>query len=190
MSIVIALISTAVAIFFGMAILYKYQRRIATNEQSFRFHELRDKLQLLAIDQKIDRKSPVYEFLLFTINLAIKNAGTMKLSQLLRLSDAIGKRMNANAAHQMIADIQRQDQEVQQLSADVFESLSHMLISNDQFMFFLAKAMEISTNRLKGAARNAIKGAARIIMPDHTEAVRAALNYRQLGDTLNLQLHH
>src|SRR5260221_14071749 len=100
-----ALFSVLIAISLGTLLLYKYERRLKLKGQSFRFHELRDKLQLLAIDGKIQKTSQLYEFLLFTINLAIKNAGLMKLSQLLGLSKAIDTRMNAVTADQIFADI-------------------------------------------------------------------------------------
>ena len=114
----------------------------------------------------------------------------MKLSQLLGLSKAIDTKMNAVTANGIFADIHRHDHEVQQLAADVFASLAIMLISNDHLIFLLAKVVEVSTDLVEGAARNAAKTIARTLMPSHSEAVQAALNYRHWGNSLNLQVPH
>ena len=185
-AIFVALASMLIGVSLGTLVLYKYARRVNMKEQAFKFHELRDGLQMLAIDGKIEKESKLYEFLLFTINLSIKNAGLMKLSELLSLSKAIDSRMSATPVEQIFADIRRHDQEVQQLSADVFDSLAQMLISNDHLIFLLAK---ISTRIVDGASRNVIKSVARTVLPGHSEALRAALNYRNWGNSLNLQPH-
>jgi hypothetical protein len=188
-AIFVALVSTLVAFLLGRLVLYKYVRSLNIKDQSFRFHELRDRLQLLAIDGKIEKTSRTYEFLQFTINLSIKNAGSMKLSELLNLAKAINVKMNVPRTDEIFADIRRHDQEVQQLSADMFASLARMLISNDHLIFLLAKIMEFSTDIVKGVARKAVKNMLRALMPEHSEAVRAVLNYRDWGNSLNLQLH-
>jgi hypothetical protein len=186
-AILIALISLLVAISLGTLLLYKQERPLKARAQAFKFHELRDKLQLLAIEGKIDKTSRAYEFLQFTINLAIKNAGVMRLTELLGLTKAINRRMNTPTATEVISEIRRHDQQVQQLSAEVFASISEMLISNDRIIYLLAKALELSA---KDTAPRIFKNTARIFMPAHSEALHAALNYRNWGNSLNLQLHH
>ena len=185
-ALLVALISMLIAISLGTLVLYKHERPLKARGQSFEFHELRDRLQLLAIEGKIDRTSQIYEFLQFIINLAIKNAGVMSLTELLSLTKTINRRMNTPAADKILAEIRRHDQEVQQLAAEVFASLSKMLISNDRIIYLLAKAVELSA---KNTAPGIFKNTARTFMPERSEALHAALNYRNWGNSLNLQVH-
>jgi hypothetical protein len=73
-TLLVAVLSTLLAAFVQAAILDKRRILLRAKEQCFRFHELRDALQILAIEGKIKQDSRIYQFLMFMINVAIKNA--------------------------------------------------------------------------------------------------------------------
>src|SRR5208282_2557351 len=58
-------------------------------EQCFRFHDFRDRLQLLTIAGKIQPGSQLHDFLLMTVNVAIRNAGVFKLRDLIEITKAV-----------------------------------------------------------------------------------------------------
>lgn len=183
-AIMVALFSALVAMTIGSLVLRRHMRLNKIRSQSFKFHELRDRLQLLAIEGKLTPGSPVYDFLAFTLNLAIRNAGEMRLSELLRFTRMIDGRMKV-PARDVFAEF-RSDSEVQKLAADVFNALSQMLIAND-FVYVLARAVELSASKLRGAIFDGMKRMVRAlarIVPVYGEAIDEARKYRRFGDLL------
>src|SRR5260370_11076864 len=128
----------------GRVMLHKYIGPLKAREQCFKFHELRDRLQVIAVEGKIEIGSETYQLLLFIINLSIRNAGVMKLSEILKAAKAIEKRVNASTSERVFADIRSHNQEVQHLSAVVFDALPRMLISNDAGTLLFAKIIEFN----------------------------------------------
>lgn len=188
-AILVALFSAFLAMTMGTLILRKHARPAKYREQSFRFHDLRDRLQVLAVEGKIDRGSSAYDFLEFTINLAIRNAGVMKLSEVLRLSKTIESRMAVKKTEDVFASFRRQDEQVQNLAADVFNSLGVMLISNDDLTYVLAKVVELGANKVKGLARLAVKKIASVVFPERSAALSEAKKFRHWGSALTPNAH-
>lgn len=180
-AITIALFSAFIATSMGSIVLHKYNRALRARSQCFKFHELRDRLQILAVEGKIEIGASTYKFLQFTLNLCIRNAGTMKLSALLKLSKIIHRKMRVQPSHDVFSDLRTESEEVQELTADVFHELSCMLIVNDGFTMFLAKVIELLASELKGTFRRVAKTLLTRFALDHGKAVLEARNYQLLS---------
>ena len=170
--VIAALIIAFFAMTMGILVLRKYGKAQKVRSQAFKFHELRDRLQLLATEGKIKQDSVAFSFLMFALNLAIQNAGVMKLSTLLALSKTINRKMNV-PPH----DFRCENEEVQQLAADVFSELSNMLISNDGITMLLAK----SAGEVTGAIRQLARRILEVLIPEQSKVVREARKYQHLS---------
>lgn len=140
------------ALTFQRIILRPAARRLKAREQAYRFHALRDELQSLALDGKIDRKSVTYAFLMTAVNTAIKNAG---LARLRELNQAV-QRMEIDIPKERIVylmeDAQKHDKSVRELGARIFIGFALMLISNDWIAF-----LGFKVRHKIGESRKAIK---------------------------------
>src|SRR3990172_9594942 len=74
----------AIALGIQRAFLLRHETVLRIREQAFRFHALRDNLQLFSLDGKIQSTSPSYGFLVSLTNLGIKNAGKLNVLDILR----------------------------------------------------------------------------------------------------------
>ena len=183
-SLLIALAALLMALCIPLGILWKREPRLRSREQAYRFHELRDRLQVLNIQGKIRSESVGYTFLMFSLNLAIRNAGTMRLSDVLQISRAVRRKAEDITFAQIADDVRRQGEEAQTLSAEFFGSLAAMLISNDQLVrlvFTIAKPLAGSLNHaiIKLAA-----SVGKALVPEHAEAVYEAREYQRWGKAL------
>lgn len=184
-AICVALVAVAIAMLIGMFTLRSYFGALRAKEQCFRFHELRDRLQMLLIDGKIGRGSDVYEFLQLTINLGIKNAGDMKLRQILGLARQLNQKIAGVPYQNIFEEIRQQSPDVQSLFGDIFQSLAAMVISNDKIVFIFTVIAESSSDIVGGAARSCVRTIVRTLMPDYSEAARSAREYQHLGRTMS-----
>jgi hypothetical protein len=184
-TIIVALFAGFVATTMGVLSLRKFSRPLKVRAQTFKFHELRDRLQLLAVDGKIEQASATYDFLQFTLNLALKNAGVMKLSEMLKLSRIIDRKMKVTEFYDVLSELRRKDEEVQKLAADMFNALGYMLISNDDFTFIIAMVIELAAKQLKGAAFEVTKKMVHLLPPERSQAVQEARKYKRFGDLLD-----
>jgi stage V sporulation protein SpoVS len=183
-SLLVALVATGIGLGIPLAFLWARKPLLRLKSQAYRFHELRDRLQLLNIQNKIDNTSPGYNFLMFSLNLAIRNAGTMSLSDVLKISRAVKERAEGNGFEEIAEDIRRQGEEAQKLSAEFFQALAVMLISNDSLtsiMFTVAKPL---AGVLSKAAFSLVAAIGRTLVPQQTEAVREAREYLHWGNVL------
>lgn len=180
----VALVVAFVATTMGTLVLRKYGFALRAKSQLFRFHELRDRLQLLAIEKKILPTSSVYNFLEFSINLAIKNAGIMKRSQLLKVAKDIDCKRESTQSRDIFSEITQQSEDVQALAAEMFNALYSMLIANDGLTKALATTIELATHKLRGVVRTTAKSAMRLIFPERSKAAREAIKFRHISERL------
>jgi len=128
-SLVLGLALLALALMVQLAMLLGLKRQMVTRQQAYVFHSIRDQLQLHVVEGRVRQDSEAYEFLLWACNLAMRNAGTMRLSDLVKVTAQIERRVGE--AMGTLEDIQKQPEEVQRLAAECFSSLAKMLIAND-----------------------------------------------------------
>jgi hypothetical protein len=179
----VAFATLSVGLTLGRLLLHRREQLIRTHKQCFKFHELRDRLQLLAVEHKIELQSPPYSFLEYTINLSIRNAGVMKLSQLLAASYAMDSKIHDS--RNVFEEFKTQSIEAQRLFADVFEEFSKMLISNDGTTVFLALIVEWTAHRLGGAALLLARKIRSVLPSERWKVVREARKYHRFGSALN-----
>jgi hypothetical protein len=180
-AILIAILSALLAGLIQVVILDRRRILLRAKEQCFRFHELRDMLQILAIEGKIKQESRIYQFLFFMINVAIRNAGVMKLSDLLRMSKTVKTEVEGPGFEAVTRELRSYPAEVQILASDVFNTFAKMLVVNDDLTFLL---FNIATNIANIAAVQIVKSIAKTLTPQRAEVVRQARSYRLLGQRM------
>jgi len=190
-SVFVGLISMAIALGIQRAFLSSHKRRLRASEQAYRFHALRDDLQLLAAGKFISVASPVFEFLMFTLNMAIRNAGAIRLREVLQLSKLIDKEVERHQFEKLLAEIQDCDPRVQQLAGRTFFSFAHMLIAND-WLVASGLAIRQRINRGWGKLSAAINWIDRLMIAfllrmasEKVQAVDRASHYRDMGQRVN-----
>lgn len=179
--ILIGLTVTAIGLLIELLVLDARNPKLRATEQAYKFHELRDRLQILMVEGKIDARSVAHQFLILSLNLAIKNAGVMSLTQILKLSRAVKRNADEVTFQHIIEDVHRQGVQVQKLYDEFFQALVVMLISNDRLtklMFALAKFGAKAVNR---AVIRVIASVGKSLFPKHTEAVSEARQYQRWG---------
>jgi hypothetical protein len=185
----VAIVAALLAALIQAAILERRKGLLRAKEQCFKFHELRDKLQILAVDGKINRNSAVYDFLLHTINLSIRNAGFMKLGELLQMSSALKKEVESQAFVSVASEMRSATPEVQLVASEVFDTFAKMLVANDDFTYWIFAALEVTTKVANSAPargflsvnRMVFKSIVQALSPRRAEVVREARGYQRLG---------
>jgi hypothetical protein len=114
-SFITGLVATSLGLLIIFRILQGRESFLRAREFSFRFHEIRDRLQMATIDGKIGKTSVTYEFLQESLNLAIKNAKEMRLSQVIELSRAVEKNADDDGFSKILEEMQRCGPEVRKL---------------------------------------------------------------------------
>jgi hypothetical protein len=178
-----ALIASLLAILIETLVFWKRRRMLKEKEQCFRFHDLRDRLQLLALEHQIDPNSKLHNFLLSMINIAIRNAGVIKLSALLDVSRIV-KNEAGSGDDSLQADIRSHTKDVQALASEVFASFSWMLVVNDDLTFLLFKGLRILTAIANDAVVACVKSVVSKIAPKHVQVVREANDFDRFGQRL------
>jgi len=179
----IAILTTLLAMLMETIVFHKRRRMLKEKEQCFRFHDLRDRLQLLAIEHKIDPHSKLHDFLLSMINIAIRNAGLIKLSALLDVSRIV-KKEAGSGNDSLQADIGAHAKDVQALASEVFASFSWMLVVNDDLTFLLFKGLRVLTAIANEAVVACVKSVVSKIVPEHVQIVREANDFDRFGQRL------
>lgn len=180
----LALIASLLAILIETLVFRKRRRMLKEKEQCFRFHDLRDRLQLLAIEHQIDPNSKLHHFLLSMINIAIRNAGVIKLSALLAVSRTVKNEAGSGDYDSLQADIRSHTKDVQALASEVFASFSGMLVVNDDLTFLLFKGLRILTAIANDAVVACVKSVVSKIAPKHVQVVREANDFDRFGQRL------
>jgi hypothetical protein len=182
--VLVALTTTVIGLLVPFAVLRRRDVLLRSEEQAYRFHELRDRLQMLNVEGKMEAASVGYLFLMSSLNIAIKNAGVMNLSDILQISRAVRKKAEYITFEQIAEDVRRQSEEAQVLSAEFFRCLALMLISNDhlvRLVFTLARPL---AGRLNDAVLRLVALVGKALVPKHTEAIYEAREYQRWGKAL------
>lgn len=183
-SLVSGLVAAVVLLAIPLVMLHRRVPALRAREQAFRFHELRDRLQLLVIEHRISTSSHAYRTLMTIVNLGIRNAGVMKLSDLIELAKLVRHNMDVAPFEHFERELKKHDVEVQRLAADSFNAFAEMLVSNDHLTSLMAKAVEAAANRANYAVVRSAKSLARRITPDHATVVSEASRYQHWGNRL------
>lgn len=171
----------ALSLFMVMAILERRIPKLKAREQSYKLHELRDRLQILIIQDKITVQSATYSFLMPSLNLAIKNAGVLSLSRILELASAVNRNASDRSYPKIVQDVRRHDSEVQKLFDEFLQTLIAMLISNDKITSLMFTAAKYVAKEFNRAALDILASAGRLLLPEHTKAVYEAWKYQKLS---------
>jgi hypothetical protein len=161
----------------------KRRMTVKRNAQCFKFHELRDKLQLLTVQGKIRIGSRLHGFLMFTINVAIKNAGVIKLSDVAKISRMVKSEADGEF-EKLQRDTETHSSEVQALASEVCGSFAMMLVTNDDLTALLFKGLGILTELTNDAVVGCVKWTVSKMAPNHVQVVREANDYSRLGQRL------
>jgi len=181
-AVIVGLGSLALALLIVRIMLNHWARRLKVREQAFRFHAIRDDLQLLALEGVIKQSDPAYDFLLWTTNLGIQNAGVMRLRDLVSIAARIDSRIESDIPKRL----ERSPKEVQRVAAELFEALVMMLIRNDWIVlagWHCMRAVSSTWRWLRPTVRLLDRLAARIV-PARARAVEYAREYSQVADRL------
>lgn len=130
-TVIFALAAVAFALLIQRFFLLGCQRLLRAKEQAFEFHRLRDELQLAAAEGIIKPGSLAFEFLMQMLNVAIRNAGILTLTQSLALAKKVSGKSDRGTYEAAIADIEKHGPRVQQLAGGFFHSFARMLLAND-----------------------------------------------------------
>ena len=126
-----ALGAVAFALLIQRLFLVGCQRLIRAKEQAFEFHRLRDELQLAAAEGNIKPRSLAFEFLMQILNVAIRNAGVLTLTQSLALAKKVSAKNDGGRYEAVLADFKNHGPRIQDLAAKTFSSFATMLVAND-----------------------------------------------------------
>lgn len=132
--VILGLASLAVWIGIGRVMLERRSSSLRAKEQAYKFHSIRDELQLLAAEKRIDVSSRSYEFLIYVLNFSIRNAGVVKIREIIALSEKIRKDTSGNQFSNIMDEIKKSDVQVQKLAQEFFQTFAWMLISNDRLV--------------------------------------------------------
>jgi hypothetical protein len=180
----VALVAAVVALGIKFRFLRKRQPLLRSKEQAYKFHEFRDRLQILNAEGKVGIASLGNDFLMFAINLAIRNAGAMRLTDILQMSRAVKKKVQNDGFERITEDIRRQGEEAQKFSAEFFEAFAIMLISNDTVTSLMFTFTKLAAGSVNKAVLRLIAAVGNALVPEQTEALREAREYQRWGNDL------
>lgn len=179
----VAVISLAAVIALQRIFLFR-SGGIKGRQQAFALHALRDDLQLMVANNQVERTSVTYDFLMTMLNFAIKNAGVVKLRDLLVLSNKVRSDVVHRSFENVQGDIKKHSPEVQELSAKFFFVMANMLVSNDWIVNYGVKAAKLIVPPIKIFA-SIMSKFLRVVMPERVEAVSDVRRYRDWGNRLH-----
>jgi hypothetical protein len=180
----VAFIGILIALLIETLVFRKRRETMKVNDQFFRFHDLRDRLQLLGVEHKIGQQSRPYHFLLDMINIAIRNAGVIKLSEMLEMSRKV-KNVDGKEFEKLQAEISSYPKDVQELASEVFGRFAWMLVVNDDIAYWMFKGLKILTKTTNVAVASWVKWTIAKIAPKHVQVVREANDFYKLGERLS-----
>lgn len=167
----------------GLLIMYKILKNressLRAREYAFRFHEMRDRLQVATIEGKIGKASVTYDFLQESLNLAIRNAKEMRLSQVIELSRAVEKNVDDDGFTKILEDMRCYGPEVRRLYEEFFQALIFMLISNDHITSLMFNGAKFMAEAVNHATVRKVKSLGEWLFPEHAEAVFEARRYQR-----------
>jgi hypothetical protein len=173
------LVATLLGLLIVFRMLENRESFLRARGYAFKFHEMRDRLQMATIEGKIGKTSVAYEFLQGSLNLAIRNAKEMRLSQVIELSRAVEKNADDDGFTKILEDIQRYGPEVRKLYDEFFQALIFMLISNDRITSLMFNGARFMAEALNHATMRKVKSFGEWLFPEHAEAVFEARRYQR-----------
>lgn len=186
-SLLVGLVALALAVLVQSLALRSRARSLRIQEQAFRFHAIRDELQLLALRGDVAQSGELYQILMWTSNLAIHNAGEARLRDMVRLARVVDPRM---AVVQELLDMKRHPKALQKLAAETFNALTMMLIVNDwlvlgglRFAQFTWQTWKVCQPVARGVIAT-MDWIADLLSPPRAEAVRYARKYDRSASDL------
>lgn len=168
----------ALGLLIEILMLCRRAPRLNVKEQAFRFHALRDDLQLLAVDGHISVTSLSYHTLMLMLNVAIRNAGLMKLREILVIAETVRKELAQSNAKELQSDIQRHGVKVQELASQCFKAFADMLVANDYIVRLVVAAAHSSLVRYGVLP---VFRMLKPLAPVHAKAVSQARWYSEKG---------
>jgi len=190
-SLIVGLASLVAGVSIQRAFLGNLGSKLRAREQAFQFHALRDELQLLIAEGRMSTSSLTHDFLMKFLNFCIRNAGALKLREILEMAERVKNTPGKNQFSRVMEDIQKHDSEVQQLAQKFFFALANMLVSNDWLVrggVETAKAIATSWRAIKPFIQILQSGMSTflgIFMPTKVKAVRQAQWYFDQANRLN-----
>jgi hypothetical protein len=191
-SFMIGLTSLVVALWIQRAFLVNRTAKLRATEQAFQFHAFRDDLQLYVAEGRIDPSSPTYDFLMQMVNFSIRNAGALKLREMLAITEKVKSKVDKNSFKKVAEDIHKQDIQVQELVQRFFFAMANMLISNDWIVrcgVRTASTIAVGVKTLTPAVKvvhYTVTAILRIVTPTKVKAVREARWYLDQGNRLKV----
>ncbi len=179
-----------VAMAIQRAFLAGRSRTLRAKEQAYRFHALRDELQLMAAEGRVETTSLTYNFLMQSLNLGTRNAGLMKLREILELSEKVRRTVEETHFEAIYSDIQKHESSVRDLAGRIFFMFANILIANDWLVSAgLSTRRKILTSwgLIRPVVRLADIFATRILAvfaPTKVQAVDQARLYRNWAERL------
>jgi hypothetical protein len=180
----IAIIGALFAMLTETVVFWKRREFLKTKEQCFKFHDLRDRLQVLTIEHKIETHSKLHDFLLSMINIAIRNAGVIKLSELVDISQSVKKEADDSTFSTIQTEIGSHPDDVQTLASEVFDNFAWMLVANDDLTVWLFKGLIMLSKIANEAVVRFVKLFVSKVAPEHAQVVREANDFARLGQRL------
>ena len=136
-------------------------------------------MRRIQVDGELAAGSVPYDFLMDSLNLAIRNAGVMRLSQVLDVSRAVKTSADKFSNERLIKEVQGSGKETQKLYGEFFEALVEMLVSNDRLTSLMFSLWKLAARELGNAAVKAVIAGAKWLLPRQTEAIRDADQYQR-----------
>jgi len=187
---IFGLVVLSIAVTCERGVLARNATRHRIDEQAFRFHGLRDRLQTFVAEGRLAPTSLTCDFLMRMINFAIRNAGVIRLRDLVEMASDVEKEVKETRFEAICADIQQHDSDVQQLAAEFFLTFTSVLVSNDWLVragfamkMYVAGSWDLLQPIMKGLDGFA-QGCLGVINPTRAEAVAHARRYSEWGHKL------
>lgn len=109
---------------------YRREKQLNVERFRFRFLRFRDEFRYLAATGELDPRVPTYTLMISLLNIAIKNAGTMRLRDLPAFAEMIDQRVR-RTGEVAWKDFRSQSAEVHRLVAQIFMELGKLMLAND-----------------------------------------------------------
>lgn len=185
LSVFVGLVAISLVITMERAILSGWDDKMRSAEYCYRFHRLRDELQMMAIQGKLETSSLTYNFLMQSLNLAIRNAGTMKLRDILGIANKVKEHVEATHFDAICEDIAKHGTPVSDLAGHVFSTISEILIANDRLVCIamaayrtIKKSVTI-VSPIQRAMNSIITPLFRVLTPMRVDAIDSARQYEK-----------
>lgn len=186
--IVVSLAVIALAVAISWLATYQQRRQNRADRLRFRFLRIRDQLQFLAVTKKLEIESPTYSFAMWIVNVAARNAGTLRLRDAIWIADQVDERVR-RAGDMVWKDILGQPHEVHVLLYQLFLELGKMMAANDPLV---ALGFRVYGWRMRRERRSVLEQldrvAARLMPRPKVDALERAKGMVRLARDLGPQL--